>query len=101
MIKTKLYYDENADRLTVVRSQDVEAIVERNKALVNGQPAKRPHAGRYSQTYNHVASIPMVVVEQWMKEGIDFFNPDEKDKRRIAAYLNGDYKHLKTIPGKL
>lgn len=101
MIKTKFFYDDMADTLHVQRSQDVEAIVERAKAIANSHQAKRPHAGRYSKTYNHIASIPMVVVEQWMKEGIDVFNPDEKDKRKIQAYLNGDYKYLKTIPGHI
>lgn len=101
MIRTKFHYDAMGDVLHVERTQDVEPIIERNKALVNGHQAKRPHAGRYSQTYNHVASIPLVVVEKWMKEGIDFFNPDEKDKRKIREYLNGEYSLLKTIPGKI
>lgn len=101
MIKTKFHYDEMADRLYVERSQDVEAILDRNKAIANSHQAKRPHKGRYNQTYNYVASIPMVIVEQWMKEGINFFNPTPEDKKKIRQYLNGDYKLLKTIPGKL
>lgn len=101
MIKTKFHYDEMADRLYVERSQDVEKILDRNKALANSHQAKRPHAGRYKNTYTHAASIPMVVIEQWMKEGIDFFNPTPEDKRKIRQKLNGDYKLLKTIPGTL
>ena len=101
MIKTKLHYDAMGDRLVVQRSQDVQKILDRNKAIANSHQAKRPHAGRYRETYNYVASIPMIVVEKWMQEGINFFNPTPEDKRKIRAYLNGEYKNLKTIPGRL
>jgi len=101
VIKTKFHYDDGGDTLHIERSQDVSAILERNKAIANSHQAKRPHAGRYRQTYNHVASIPMVVVEQWMKEGVNFFNPTPEDKKKIRQYLNGDYKLLKTIPGHI
>lgn len=100
-IKEKFHYDDGADRLIVERSQDVSAILERNKAWVNSQQAKKPSAGRYNQTYNFVASIPMIVIEKWMQEGIDFWNPSPEDKRKIRQYLNGDYKHLKTTPGTI
>jgi len=101
VIKTKFHYDDTADRLHVERSQDVSAILDRNKALVNSHSAKRPHAGRYRKTYTHAASIPMVVIEQWMKDGINFFDPTPEDKRKIRERLNGSHKLLKTIPGKL
>lgn len=101
MIKEKFHYDDGADRLIVERSQDVSGILDRNTALANSHQAKRPSAGRYRQTYTHAASIPMIVIEQWMKEGIDFWNPTPEDKRKIRQYLNGDYKRLKTIPGTI
>lgn len=101
MIRTKFHYDEMTDTTHIERVQDVEPILEYASKIRNSHVAKRPHAGRYSNTYTQVAVIPMVVVEKWMKEGIDFFNPDAKDKRKIREYLNGEYKNLKTIPGQV
>ena len=46
--------------LVVKRSQDCEAIIERNKALQN--------APQKSDWGRHLASIPCVILEQWLNE---------------------------------
>ena len=46
-----------------------------------------------------VAEIPAIVVEQWMKMGINIF--DRNDAKKIQQMLNSnEYAYLRTSPGK-
>ncbi|GAG52779.1 unnamed protein product, partial [marine sediment metagenome] len=48
------------------------------------------------------ASIPLVVVEQWMKEGINMLRPTEEDKKKIRQKLNDpEFRYLRTAPGRI
>lgn len=55
-----IHLDADGDRFTVEHAQDVEAILDRNKAL-QSQP-QRSDWGR------HIATIPNVVLVKWMNE---------------------------------
>jgi len=47
-----------------------------------------------------VASIPNVVIAQWLQEGIDVWSGDQQDA--VARKLNDpDYFYLRTAPGHL
>jgi hypothetical protein len=47
-----------------------------------------------------VASIPAVIIAEWLQEGIDVFNGEHQD--RIARKLNDpDNFYLRTAPGRL
>jgi hypothetical protein len=59
-VTTHLIQDASERKLTVLRVQDCEPIIENNKRLQN-----EPQA---SETWRHVASIPNVVLEQWLIE---------------------------------
>ncbi len=86
-------------QLTVNRIQDVEPILEANKAALREAPSWRPYA---DDNLRHVARIPNVVVEQWMKEGINIFDPSPEMQRKIAAKLNSnEYADLRTYPGRV
>jgi hypothetical protein len=50
--------------------------------------------------FRRVASVPAVVLVEWMNEGIDVFSGDQQDA--IARKLNDpDYFYLRTAPGRL
>ena len=56
---------------------------------------------KYGET-ERVASIPMVVVLQWMKEGINVMNPTYEDQKKIKQRLNSpEYAYLRTRGGRL
>lgn len=47
-----------------------------------------------------VASIPAVIIAEWLAEGIDVFSGDQQD--RVARKLNDpDNFYLRTAPGRL
>jgi hypothetical protein len=93
-------YAEEDGKLVVARTQDVEPVLEANKRRMNDAPGLKSGQVYQDEVFNKVASIPMVVVEQWMKEGIDIFNPDHADA--VNRKLNDpEYRYLRTLPGKL
>lgn len=86
------------DELTIVESvQDVEPYLERNKAEFNSKekhtPWNTPGPGE------KVASIPLVIAEQWWKElGDDPFA--KRNRQWLARKLNDpDNRFLRTRPG--
>jgi hypothetical protein len=83
------------DTLIVKRTQDVEPILEQNKRLFDVDDKRFG-----GESFYRMASIPMVVVEQWMAEGIDVFK--EEDMPKVRAKLNSsEYRFLRTKPGKI
>ncbi len=89
---TTVFEDLGSDGFALHTSQDVEPILDSNKAKQN--------AGReyYAQDPDmwRVASIPATVQLKWLVEdGIDIYNPDHAE--RIKKKLNDpDWQHLKT-----
>lgn len=76
-------------------TQDVEPILERNKALRNDGDGYSP-----SRELRRVASIPMAVIYQWMQEGVDYRDPNcwPEIKRRLNS---PDWAHLRTAGGRV
>lgn len=89
--------------LTVYREQDVEPILNYNRAVINEAPTWRPwSSGRKDVPRRKVAEIPNVVVEQWMKEGINIFSPDPDMQKKFRQKLNDpNYRYLRTYPGRV
>lgn len=83
--------------LVIKRTQDVEPILDHNKAMqaegVGGWRRTANRLGRY------VAEIPNIVVEQWLKEGFNVFQVSERELRKKLDHP--DWSYLKTIPGKV
>ena len=90
MITEELHYEENNDRLIIHRAQDVEPIINVNKDKANWSPTTWGH------DMHHVASIPLIVIEQYKKKGIDLL----KDKAELRKFLNNsDNKFFRTKLG--
>lgn len=90
-------YNESSDSLIIHRVQDVEAILDRNKALANDgshwkNQAKNDEIGMDMRL---VASIPVIVQEQWLRvHGVDVNNKNHWEG--VKRLLNSsDWKWLK------
>lgn len=94
-VSTLFHYDEMEDRTFIETVQDVESILDHNKALQNWDDGYSP-----TRELRRVASIPVVVIEQWLREGIDVFNPDHREAVRRKLNSN-EWRHLRTAPGRL
>jgi hypothetical protein len=85
--------------ITVLRSQEVDAILKLNRRAFNDVPTWRPNS---RATRRRVAEIPFAVAEQWMQEGINVFSADPDMQRAVQRKLNDpEYKDLRTCPGKV
>ncbi len=97
-VTTKLYLDAGARTMTFARVQDVEPILEHNKAL-RAMPQK-------SDWGRHIAKIPNIIMEKWLHEELDRGNVtlrlygeefDRLIERKLAdpdwAYLRTDNKN--------
>ena len=96
-LKSHIVHDEMEDKLHVAHTQDIAPVIADNIARSNeiDKPAK------YGET-ERVASIPMVVVVQWMQEGINVMNPTYEDQKKIKQRLNSpEYAYLRTRGGRL
>lgn len=92
----EVWYDEDEDTMVLNHTQDVEPLLDANKAEYCTDQ-------RYqSEVANKVASLPMSVVLKWKREGLDIFQNDPETKRKIAQKLNSnEYRYLRTRPGKI
>jgi hypothetical protein len=82
--------------LTVIRGEDVEPLLEANKALFNSGDGYSP-----SREWRRAASIPLALVEKWKNElGVDVFNQDHMPKVR-ELLDSSEYRYLRTAPGTL
>lgn len=92
---TEFHADALDDAVTIRRVQDVEPILENNKALFNSDDGYTP-----SRDLRRVASIPLSVIEEWMKEGVNIFDPN--CAAAIRRRLNDpQYLYLRTAPGRV
>ena len=82
-------------KIIIRKTQDVEPIFDNNKRLMNDGDGYSP-----SRDMRRVAIIPNVIIEQWIREGVNIFDPNHKDA--IRRKLNSsEYAHLRTAPGQL
>lgn len=100
-IKTEI--KANNGELTVYREQDVEPVLNANRAALNEVTSWRPFgSGRKDVSIRKVADIPNIVVEQWLKEGLNIFSPDPDMQKKFRQKLNSpEWRYLRTFPGKI
>lgn len=92
---TEYHADALDDAVTIRRVQDVEPILEANKALYTLNDGYSP-----SRDLRRVARIPATVIEQWMKQGINIF--DKNCEAAVRRKLNDpQYLYLRTAPGRV
>jgi len=80
--------------MTVIsRTQDVEKILEVNKALANNDEYTK---NGFKNEWWHYATIPNIIIEKWLnEEGINAYNDDHWPK--VFQKLNSpEYRYLKT-----
>lgn len=96
-LETWIEADEAGKKFHIHHRQEVGDILEKNKQLQTIDEYKRQGI---KNSWMHYAHIPDVVVIQWMKEGIDVFNPDHLPavKRKLR---DPDYRHLRTTLGAI
>jgi hypothetical protein len=88
-------YHEGIDRPVIRSTQDVEPIIENNKRLYNDGDGYSP-----SREWKRAASVPNIIIEQWMKKGINAYKYEDTPK--ILAMLDSpEYRFLRTAPGRL
>ncbi len=94
-ITTRFHQDSDGS-FTVQRVQDVEPILEMNKALQNWQ--------QKTTSFRHIGSVPNVILEKWItEEGAPVLSMSGHEfKQFIRRKLNDpDYRWLKTTDGRL
>ena len=90
MIKTFLDYDEADDRLIIRTEQDVEPVMDGNKRLMNDAETS------WKKPMNHVARIPLAIIEQYrVEKGIDLL----KDEAAMKQFLNDPDQRVWRVRG--
>ena len=90
-VLTRIHFDRADRQITFERVQDVEPILDANKAL-RTDPVQ-------SDWGRLVADIPCVIIEKWLhEEGVNVLGlPAEEFARFIAKKLDDpDWRHLRT-----
>ena len=96
---TRLWCDDGQGGGVIRTTQDVTAIVERNKAMAN-------HNDGWSKSkeWKRAGTVPFLTMYKWIAEArLEPNDPEFQDKlnKLIIAKLNdSDYRHLKSIPGR-
>lgn len=101
VMETYPHYDTDTGVLTVKRVQDCTSVLDDNAEWRNAEQNWRQKDDRWIR----YASIPMIVVEMWMQEGINVFLaetdrngvPNEHLKGVLRKLRDPDWKHLKTV----
>ncbi len=91
-----LHFDSATGAFAIERVQDVEPVLEANKAAANAGDGYSP-----SRELREVAEIPMVVALKWKEErGIDVFNRDHWPAVK-KLLRDPEWRYLRTSPGRI
>lgn len=90
---TTFDYDHVSDTTIIGREQNVEGIIEVNKALANNEDYTK---GGIKESWFHCATIPNVVAEIWLNRyGVNVF--DKNHTKAVKRLLNDpEWRYLKT-----
>jgi hypothetical protein len=96
VIQETTHWDESEEKLVVHREQDVTDLLADNRKMFNsGMDGYTP-----SRDLQFAARIPLIVIEQWFRQGINFFDPNDWPK--VERMLNSnEYLYLRVAPGAL
>jgi hypothetical protein len=75
LIDSGVAFDENSDGLVIQTYQEIpQQFIDslKNERFENSQ-------SRVKGEYHRVASIPVVVIDKWSREGFDFYTADVKE----------------------
>ena len=92
MLRTYEGIDDERKCHVIKGTQDVEPIIEENKRLYTSTDGY--WKGRHVQL---AASVPNIIVEQWMKQGISIFR-DEDLPKKLAMLTSPEHSYLRSPP---
>ncbi len=85
----------DGDDLIINNTQDIAPILKKNIDFQNTHDGYTP-----SKDLKYVAEIPQVIIEKWLKEGVNFY--DKNDWPEIKKRLNSsEYSYLRTGLGRI
>jgi hypothetical protein len=93
-IRSDFKWNENDQEYTIIRTADVEPVLDFTKAVANEAGINREDIRKGWWLY---AKIPPIVELQMRAKGIHVGNPEHHD--RMLAEINTNYKHLKCTTG--
>jgi hypothetical protein len=93
-------YDHTTDSMTLTRSQDVTAIIERNKALQNDNShwKNQAHTSEEGIDMRLLACIPVIVEEKWLRDygvRLDQIHDPDMRKKALSLLNSSDWRWLK------
>jgi hypothetical protein len=94
------FYDDQTNKLTIRRLQDVEDTLAENVRIYNTHNGKENMRYKDSDGLHHVAHIPFAIIEKWLREdGFNWFRSTDKERR--AKLNHPDNRKLLMRPGRL
>lgn len=98
--------DTETDITTAIKCRNGELVVKRVQATdpyaeINHQRRREFSATQngYQRPIRMVADVPNIVIEQWLKMGVNIF--DRNDAKKVRQLLNSnEYSKWRTSPGK-
>lgn len=94
-IRTDTDYNDETGELTLIRSADVEPVIDFSRKLANEVGLNKPDIQQGWWLY---AKLPPIVILQMRAKGIDVF--DQNDQARMFQEINQNYPWLKTTTGR-
>lgn len=95
-IRTDFKWSENAQEYALIRTADVEPVLDAAARARNGAGVNREDIKRNWWFY---CSIPPIVQLQLREKGINIHDKDHQDA--MIAEINTNYPHLKMTTGKM
>ncbi len=93
-IRTDLSWSESTQEMTLIRTADVEPVLDFTKACANEAGLNREDIKKGWWCY---AKLPPIVILQMRAKGINVFN--QNDQKRMFQEINENYPHLKMTTG--
>jgi len=95
-IESKYHYDDLSDTLTIERTEDVSPII------TQVAQERQQFDGYKSETFNKVGTIPMIIIEQYLKEFGVSYHEFLNNAVHIKRIMNDpNYSKFKIITGKI
>jgi hypothetical protein len=93
-IRSDLAWSESTQEMSLIRTADVEPVLDFAKAISNEVGMNR---GDIKKGWWLYAKLPPIVILQMRAKGIDVF--DQNDQKRLFQEINREYPHLKCTTG--
>jgi hypothetical protein len=93
-IRSDLSWSESDQKMTLIRTADVEPVLDFTKACANEAGLNREGIKAGWWLY---AKLPPIVIVQMLAKGINPF--DANDQKKMFEEINANFKHLKCTTG--